>query len=408
MSVKPFIYVLIPLALVPVIAIWIHLSAWFLWSLLPDGNTKVALNYTEPGASLITDLLALSPLRTELEPVIKQTRRFAYVQNNDSSVIALIPQNLLLFGERSQIKQQLIASQWRIQNYGLIIVGIKGPSSINPLSSTLQQTIAKLNSRQFPSQPAVVAVNKSESITHGITPMAVVGVSANRGQEVKFVSAQTLADIPVFSIASPSLPANENYLSLNLSGSTIQSMVNQFNADWDDVIRSKLGLTQTKPPITALLAAQQTASLTLSGNDASIALIGDPAALKTAISGWLSNEEAFSRPQKSAFKLPDGTMGYELVKGQLQPVLSDPDQEGCQAPITPVVNLWLCQDSRGVALSTKRHLAQQALTSIDPNHHSISVGRQYLGQLEFPIINRIQSLVLFDSDPYTVLTVQLR
>lgn len=408
MSVKPFLYVLIPLALVPIIAFWIHLSAWFLWSLLPDGNTKIALNYTEPGASLITDLLALSPLRAELEPIINQTRRFAYVQNSDSSVIALIPQNLLFFGQRNQIKQQLIASQWRIQNYGLIIVGVKGQSSINPLSSALWQTFAKLNSRQYPYQPAVVAVNKSEYFAHSITPMAIVGVSVNRGQEVKFVSAKTLADIPVFSITSPALPANEDYLSLNLSGSTIQSIITQFNADWDDVIRSKLSLTQTKPAITALLAAQQTASLTLSGNDASIAMMGDPAALKTAINNWLSNEEAFSRPQKSAFKLPDGTMGYELVKGQLQAVLSDPDQEGCQAPVTPVVNLWLCQNSRGVALSTQRHLAQQALSGIDPNHHSISIGRQYLSQLELPIINRINSLVLFDSDPYTVLTLKLR
>jgi hypothetical protein len=254
----------------------------------------------------------------------------------------------------------------------------------------------------------VIAVNQSESFVPGITTMAVVGVSANQGQEIKFVSAKTLADLPVFSITSPSLPANEDFLSLNLSGTTIQSMINQFNAQWDDVIQSKLGLSKTKPPITALLAAQQTVSLTLSGAEASIAIIGDPTALKTTLSNWLSNEEAFSRPQKSAFKLPDGTIGYELVKGELQTVLSDPDQEGCQAPITASVTLWLCQNSQGISLGTGHSLAQQALANINPNHNSISIGRQYLGQLEFPIINRIDSLVLFDSDPYTVLTVKLR
>ncbi|HBE90273.1 MAG TPA: hypothetical protein DDW41_03635 [Candidatus Andersenbacteria bacterium] len=408
MSVKPFLYVLIPLVLVPAVAIWIHLSIWFLWSLLPDGNTKIALNFTEPGTGLITDLLALSPLREDLEPVMNHARRFSYVQNNDSSVIAIIPKNIVLFRERSQITQQLLANGWRPQNYGLIIVGLKGQSSLNPLSFTLRQAFGKLYSRRYPYQPTVIAVNQSEAFVSKVTPMAVFGVSANQEREIKFISAKTLADLPVFSIARPSLPSSEDYLSLNLSGATIQLITNQFNAQWNDIIQSKLGLSKTKPPITALLAAQQTISLTLSGAEASIAIIGDPTALKTTLSNWLSNEEAFSRPQKSAFKLPDGTIGYELVKGELQTVLSDPDQEGCQAPVTASVTLWLCQNNQGISFGTGRSLAQQALTNINPNHNSISIGRQYLSQLEFPIINRINSLVLFDSDPYTVLTVKLR
>ncbi len=409
MSWKPFLYVLIPLLVVVVIALWIHLSTWFLWSLLPESDIKIALNYTQPGTAMISDLLLLSPLHGELQPVINQARRIAYLQNNDASAIAVIPSNPFLFSERSRVKQQLIANNWQTSSYGLIIIGKKGPTPVNSLPVILRETYRKLYSRQFPYQPAVIAVNKSDALSPGIIlDAALIGVATNRGQEIKFAFAQTLSDLPVFSITSPPLPAGDDYLSLNLSGTNIQSIVAQFNLKWDDLLSTKLGLIKTKPALTALLASQQTVSLTISGSNISIAMIGEPNTLKNTISHWLSNEEAFSRPQKNAFKLPDGTLGYELVKGPLLSVLSEPDQTGCQAPASPNVKLWLCQSSQGVSFGTSQSSAQQALSAINPSQQAISIGRQYLSKLDFPIINRIQSLVLFNADPYTILTVQLR
>lgn len=406
MYIKPLSYLLVPLIFLLFAALWLHLSTWFLWSLIPDGSLKLAVNYTRAGTSITSDLLPLTPLQAELQPFTSQVRRFAYVQKDRSAVIALIPRNPALFRERRAIKQNLLANNWRISNLGLVIIGTKGESSLNSVTSAVSRTYRKLYSRQYPYRPAIVAVIRSGDISPALPDMAFIGVATNNGQELKIVSAATLAELPDFSITSPPLPAND-FLSFNLSGPTLQLISSQFDSQLDKVLTAKLGLTRTNPKIMALLAAQQTASLALSGQDASIAMMGDPASLRASVAAWLSNEEAYSRPQKSAFKLPDGTLGYELIKGPLQTVLSPPDAEGCEAPSTPTVNLWLCRNYQGVSLGTNRPLALQGLSNISPDHHTIAVSRQYLSQLNLPALNRINSLTLYNSDPYTVLTLKL-
>lgn len=407
MHIKPLSYLLVPLIFLLFAALWLHLSTWFLWSLIPDGSLKLAVNYTQSGTSITSDLLPLTPLQAELQPFASQVRRFAYVQKDRSAVIALIPRNPALFRERRTIKQNLLANNWRISNFGLVIIGTKGEPSLNAVTSAISRTYRKLYSRQYPYRPAMVAVIRSEDISPALPDMAFIGVATNNGQELKIASAATLAGLPDFSITSPPLPANDS-LSFNLSGPTLQLISSQFDSQLDKVLTAKLGLTRTNPKIMALLAAQQTASLALSGQEASIAIIGDPMALHSAITTWLINEEAYSRPQPSAFKLPDGTLGYELVKGDPQSVLSAPDQTGCQSPTTDTVQLWLCQDAQGVSLGTSRNLATETLSKISPNHHTISVGGLYLNRLDFLAVRRISSLILYNSDPYTVLTIKLK
>jgi hypothetical protein len=396
--------------IVLITALYTHLSLWFLWHLLPEGNIKIAVNSSQPGSQMVTESLSLSPLDGNTTKLLNNTKRYSYAQTNEHSSIALVPKNPFLFKDRNLLIDELRKQNWHTINFGLVIVGTNQDSTLSlpPLRSIIVSTYGKLISPQHPYKPIVIA----QSIDGSIPPLsgdtALVGVVANQSREVKAIIAPNLNNFPNFSISGPSLPSQSDYIAVNIPGSVIQSVSAQFSNEWNKVIYSKFGFSATKPSVISYLAVQQTASITITDEKAALAVIGDPASLKNTFHQWMQHEEAYSRPQKHAFRLPDNTIGFELIKGDLQPVLSEPDPSGCLAPTSDAIQLWLCQNDKGVSLATTQKDALGELSSISPSIQRITLGNNYLQHLDFLPVKYLQALTLHSSGDYTLLTAKLK
>jgi len=394
-------------ATISLVALWAHLSTWYLWHLLPDGELKLALNYTHPASHLLDNFLA--PTLPDVAPTIKNVRRFAYVQSTNSSTIALVPSNPFLFRDRHHIIQQLTDYGWSTSNYGLVILGRKGETTpLTSIQPAAINTFSKLISLRHPYKPTIIAQTTDQTLPMLSQNLALVGVMTTGEGEIKVVIAPDLFSLPDFSIVGPPSPNQTDYLAANLPGTTIQSVAGQFSQSWNDIFYQKLNFNQTKPAIFSFLTTQQTISLTLTQDNASLAIFGQPELLAAAAHQWIQDEETYSRPTKQAFRLPDKTLGYELVPGEPQPVLSPPDQSGCRSPLHDNVSLWLCQGKLGVSIGTSLAAAQQELTNLSTNTRQLSIGSTYLEQLDLSPINLLQSLTYYNSGPYTIITGQLK
>jgi len=348
-------------------------------------------------------------LHRSVPSLISHTKRFSYVQQDSSTTIALVPTNPFLFKARNQLINQLKQDNWQITNYGLIIIGNTTTTPTrHSLRQTTSQAIAKLTSRQYPSQPNVIANIKANTWPLLSHDTALIGIITNRNRELKTIIAPRLSDIPPFSISGPPLPNQEDFLSFSLPGATIQSVSTQLANDWNRLLHQRLGFINTKPPLVDFLGKVQTSSLAITDEQTSLAIIGDPSYLNSAWEHWLQDEEAYSRPQRKAFRLPDRTLGYELVKGDSQPVLAQPDSSGCRRPINETIKLWLCQNNQGLAVGTNRDTTLHALDSITTTAQQVSIGNHYLQQIELPLIQHLHALTYFSFGEYTIITASLR
>lgn len=398
------------LTVVFIIAVYFHISLWFLWYLLPEEKIKIAVNSTQPGSQIITDILSAFPIKEDTVKLLNSAKRYSYAQTDKGSVIALVPKNPFLFKDRNLLINELRNNNWHTINFGLVIIGKNNNSTPNlsSLRSVIINTYNKLLSRQHPYKPTIIAQSNNSSIPLLSGDTALVGVVSRKNKEFKAIIAPSLSNMPNFSISGPALPNQANHLTINIPGKSINAVSTKFSNEWNDIIYSKLGFSATSPPIISYMAVQQTSSMTITNEKAALAMIGDTNSLKGVFHQWMQEEEAHSRPQKHAFRLPDGTIGYELIKGETQPVLSAPDSSGCLAPISEAIKLWLCQNDKGISIATSRADAMQELSSISSSVQTITIGNDYLQRLDFLPVKHFQSLSLYSSGEYTMITTSLK
>jgi|GEM_PF-6840901 hypothetical protein len=409
MSIKIIFTTLSFIAIIIVIVVInIHLSLWFLWYLLPEGNVKVAVNSSQSGSQVLSDLLNAS-LVEDTTRLFDGAKRYSYIQTDTYSSVILVPKNPFLFRDRDLLIEQLNANDWQTTSFGLLIVGTtqKTEPTLNTLKGTVGSSLGKYFSRRHPYRPIVVAQGNDGSISLLSGDTALVGVATNFGRELKIIIASDLESLPNFSISRPVLSDEANYLAINILGSTIQSVSAQFSDEWNKIIYSKLGFSVTKPPIISYMTVQQTSSMIITNEKAALAIIGDSNALKDVFHQWMKDEEAYLRPQKRAFKLPDGTLGYELVKGDSQVVLAEPDSSGCLESLSEAIKLWLCVSDKGVAVATNKAAAVQELSSISASIQRVALGSDYLQHIDFLPIKHLKSLAVYSSGQYTILTAKL-
>lgn len=392
-----------------------HLSTWFIWELLPPGAVQIAVNQTHPAANFLTDYLSATGLASTLEQ-LKSTRRFSISAKPNSTTVVVVPNNPLLFRNHQALINQLSNAGFHTQRFGLLIIARQNNGTDDIVHTkffpAFRQTIRRLFSNTLPAKPLLIASIESGIIPFLENPLTLLGTA--RGNSVQLVAAEPTIDFHSISQNTPSPPQQENELTLTTPSHVITTLPEPLRHEWNKILISKLGFANTQPDIlTHLSQYNSPINIKLTQNGAVITVAKTQKAFSNTVKTWVQAEEAHFRQQQQAFRLPDGTFGYELAPGDTREVFTNSlSSENCRQDAFPLPGkemhyLWLCSSDTWTAFGSDEKATREAIQQpiMVANSWNISIGTQYLTSLS---LSGIKSISAAGTDTQAIIHINLQ
>lgn len=403
----------------------LHLSLWFLWSLLPPGEIQLAVD--QSNQAVTNPLIKLLPTEIkDIAPDSTMSAKFAFSQSNDKITLLAIPSRPFLFSSHQALINHFNDKGWNSYHLGLIIIARPGQPAdkqeLDRLSHAWFRSARELIKFDRPFRPFIITEAAPGSIPFIDAPIALIG-HTKQGNTINMLTAPTVSEISQNNIAKRTSPTRVNELQVAINSQSLSLLPAEMQQQWNTFYAVSLGFHQTKPKLIELLFQHETIYLSSQNNSSVIAISGNPQQFIDTIKGWVQAEEAYSRPQKRAFQLPDKTLGYEQVPGDPRDIFKYDDNQ-CQhaswftpqssksgvgpAPLqeNEMLHLWLCKNGNQAALAQNKEAALEAATQpiIEDNQWRIHLGPQYAPSLSNQLLN---SLSVTGNDTYTATQLQL-
>lgn len=383
MSVKKFIVLgtlfLLSIAGVAVLLLLLHTSSWFIWSTLPDGDLKIVLNQRGASRTIVEQLIEATPLSPALE-LIQSSARIGISVKGDSITMAIVPKLPIWPTRKRQIVDNLNAQGWDTAVNGLIIIATQGQTQdlISP-TSAYTRAIRQIFSRQEAARP--ILIGHLTALTSKIFDQDVAiraNDSSTGDQSTITIYISPTSDQLVTDRSFPEPSANQ--LSLIAPTNVFNAMPPDLIQAWQLQFQEKLGFTKTQADLLSAASKEQRLALHLSDQGTSITAQGPHTdQLLDQLTLFIQQEEAYIRPIAKAFQLPDGTIGYERVPGNLEEVISSTkDSDGCYSPLPGRTSLWICHQQNRLSLATGKDLAVEQLGLMTDNTWRLSIGSKHL------------------------------
>lgn len=339
------------LAIISATVVFVH-SLWFLWALLPANATlRFALDRTQP-SQLEPAVPQYVPLAHDLEPLTKHSSRFAYALTPHEQVLVVLP----ALNAQISLPQSLAQAGWQVERLGLIIRAQRGQKEDQArpsFTAAIQPALADSIGWHRPLRP--LALLESQGVT----------AIARRTHREITITVQPIGAIFPQTGATTSQAAPDA-IALVVPGSTLKQLPSSLILGWNSLLRQKLGFIKTKPDIMEELSHYSTVLLAVQGKTATVG-VADAQAITTfasTVQRWSEDESRYNRPVKRAFRLPDGSLGYELVPGPPQLVFQpDSVAAACLEPIAGRATVTLCHHNNRLVVATAR---EQALLYLRP------------------------------------------
>ena len=360
----------------------LHTSLWFLWHLLPAGNIQLAANHSQntPISTYIIPYLA-----PEVGFVAPHARRIAVSRTEKGALLAAVPRKL----GRNDLRRTLAQAGWQTRRFGVVILATTGTRQtelvhVSPREAAFQ-TLANWLKRSVPNRPVLIATATTNTLPHPEGPVA--AIVRRQGEEVTLAVASQLPEIFEHTASQPDNHAAEiDRLSLAVPSSFISSLTPAAREQWNKNIQARFNFVHTQPDFLATVSAQEKAFVEIEDSKATLAVAGNPAPFIAAITQAVATEEAFLRPARRAFQLPDGAIGHEQVPGEVRPVFASSSREGCQQEL----GLWLCQNSSSAAVATTQSAASAALAAAQ-GPWRLEASAPYLGETPLSIFDSVSA-----------------
>lgn len=331
-------------------------SLWLLWSALPDtAELRVATN---SNSLLAQPLLQTTSALGDWFP-LTSTRALAAALKADGSTLLAIR---TVFSKRYDVADRLREHGWHVTRFGPFIRATTQPE--NPL--TWQETIAKLARvhvlGRTPLRPTLLLAATPAAWPWLNEPIEVVATGSAAHMHF-LITAESDSGLPTEPAGLPaSSPAAVSDLTLTLPSHYVSRLPPALQTAWNALLHQRLGLQHTTPDIASYVSQFEVTTITVRGDDAAVSVRGATDAFAEAATSWLQEDERRSRPVERAFRLPDGTVGYERVPGPVQPVLG-PEQEGCSSSVIEDLPWWLCRSETTIAVGTSEALTREILAA---------------------------------------------
>lgn len=248
-----------------------------------------------------------------------------------------------------------------------------------------------------PIQPALIAqfrvANESVFMT---------GVRDNNALNlVTSSSLDQLGQAPfIISINNDELSQSSDVIKIDVPGVALDFLPMNVRNEWNKKLLAVLHFNNTKPDIMGELDKHGQVIIRIDGDGAAIGIEGtdeEKASFTKKIRSWLQDEERYGRPVRRAFKLPDGTLGYELVPGEVKPVLQTDGDGKCLTPLDDKSALWVCGGIAGTSHQVTQNMVRQLDWQVQLKGKSIDYLSGINMILAGGIKNRSRTVILLDN-----------
>lgn len=410
MSLKQIIIIILcSIVAIALILIASHLSLWFLWTLLPQGEVKLAINQSNQAIANPLNKL-LPPEIKDIAPDSTTSSKFAFSKHNDKITLLAIPSRPFLFSSHQALVNHFKNKGWNSYHLGLIIVAQpESKQELNRLSRAWFRSAREIIKFDRPLRPFIIAEADQNSIPFIDAPLALIGYT--RQGSINILTAPTANEISQNNITKHTPPAKVKELQVAINSQSLSLLPTKMQQQWNTFYAESLGFHQTKPKLIELLLQHETIYLGLQNNSPIIAVGNNSQQFIDKIMEVVQIEEAYSRPQKRAFRLPDKTLGYEQVPGEPRNVFKYEDNQ-CQHASWPdqntneMLHLWLCESDNQAALAQNKPAALEIVTQtiLSDSQWHIYLGSQYAPSLSNQLLN---SLSVTGNNTYTAIQLQL-
>lgn len=341
--------------------LWV-VSPWFLWHLLPD---EVAFKAVVKSDHRLT---ALIPELNRMETLVDSSTQIGLTVPTDGGGLFIVQPTLLgYFSLRRDLEQAGYQTSW----YGPWLVAGRGG---NLQHRSFWQALA---ASSFASWQSYNPLFMAEGRLWGLAqPLWAVGTVV--GQEWR-IAVSEQANTAFHRLTIPLVPPLQQVgaetADLTLPGTVLALLPERLAADWNELLRVKLGFTKTKPDFMAELTHYQAVHLVLTAHGVQLGVVGNQQRWQETTHHWLEDEERQFRIQRRLFRLPDGSFGTEYIPGARNlPMTERADHPGCYQAVIHEKNFWLCSGYYSFLTSTEELLAVAA----PPPIFSVALGETFL------------------------------
>jgi hypothetical protein len=366
-------------------------SPWFLWHIIPqEGSIRISAN-----TSLISPLAHVvreyNPAVVDITPYIIPARRIAYVRQGEEEVIVLAPK-LTHFQEAREV---LTNQGWHQLQWGLFLIGRREALNSNliakpSVSRTLSAFFASLNSviKHIGNKTVAISQVRGGSIAGVTSDLAALTIYSKEGIYTK-AELSTL-DIPSFTPKDReeiTKISSEERDVLALSSKMLAYIPNQKNELIGETLKN-IGFSITVDKITIDASRFSSLLVTRNGNSQALGVKEDKTGFITQAKKWVGNEEGYNYPQKRAFKLPDGTLGYEMVPSKPTSGWTNTG-DSCEYLTGKEKTWWICAGTDSAAISNIKQNAQDILSGVSNQYQILKIAKIREDQPQ----NRIKSVI---------------
>lgn len=395
-------------------AITLYTSPLFLWELLPqEAEVRGVLNLAYPHMASFAAVI-MENVQAEYTTYIPESRVVAFSKTGNSYNLVIVPARVASRATQTTLVQRLARQGWQTQHLGSLIIARKGTASPQTydwrtIGKAAVHAVERRVKHKLASQPLIFAVWKKDSIP---------GLSDEGGAAIGFMTDFNATDanantttmeiwiapneneLQESKMPIATFPKAEDELFIALPSHIFEKLPSHIENAWNAVVLSKLGFVHTRPSL--LTEPRLSKFIVIASRGGNNAFGVYPSAESSEnIAEAIQQEEAYSRPQKKAFRLSDGTIGIEYVPGEQTDVLRDAERDSCQQAqwrATTISNnadvaekiqqqrevkIWLCAQTHAVAVGTDEQLTREILSMVPSNSWHVRVGHEWLKTLEY-------------------------
>lgn len=368
-------------------------SMWFLISLLPPQNDAlIALKTSDKNVQGILSLIKKYEPISEINNYLQETRKVIYQKQGSNQTLILVSKLAFI----DTIKQNITTDGWNISQIGPVIMASKGqnnplPSGKTLLSRSMQGLLRpwqEIFQHQAPFHPLTVVSLTKDTYGWVDQPMEVIAQYSGRQIHTQIAlkdnSTQKINWSEQRQPQEKSEEINDKGLFLALPPMMLSSIPKIIGEKLTNNLAAALSLKQDS--LNRLLNTFSTAKqviISLKDGRAVIGVIGQKEEFISYAQDRVKEAEALYYPQKKAFRLPDGTLGYELVPGK--PEISWVQTgDGCAYMNGEKTTWWICRQGEVVLVGLEKNMVQQALKRIDQEYWQVAIQREELSNIQLP------------------------
>jgi len=360
-----------------------HLSMWFIWELIPSEQQRYAINNALLPENKIFEAAPHHPIQS-IQPLIKNTRRFALSVGKDNFVFVSLPRNPFILQQQKALRQALDNQGLNTQRLGLLLISAHNEQlptiSFKSIFQALSHAWLDQFKYRFTPHPLLIGYIQPSSTPLIDDPLFFISKINHQARENKTTITTYVAENynglkGISKIKPPTPDRGEDTLRLFINGQILGNLPHSLKNTWTSAIYRQFNFTNTSPDIINKLTSYNQVELVLSPDSLTISTKHPDNDFSEYFKGIVQAEEAYSRPDQQAFKLPDGTLGYEKVPGPARSVFSitDIQEAACQHaswPASPATDrstppsnepgyqhIWICTNEDLVTISNNESTA---------------------------------------------------